>query len=162
MNFLSRDVLYQRGLSKTTYRGTWNRSNVWPRTAMARVLLNAVGSWSVRGWRLGPLCRGFQPRTDGAPLIGGITGATSVRGQPYFAWKRISDRGSKLRIGVSTSMNFQNSPLWSHGPLLYRAGAAKPRTSVCGTGLTTKWMSGPMGKEVFEESRMRERRRNGR
>ncbi len=72
MNFLSRDVLYQRGLSKTTYRGTWNRSNVW---------------------RLGSLCLGFQPRTDGAPVIGGITGANSVRGQPYFAWKRISDRG---------------------------------------------------------------------
>jgi len=39
MNFLSRDFLYHRGLSKTTYRGTWNRSNVW---------------------RLGSLCLGFQ------------------------------------------------------------------------------------------------------
>ncbi len=73
MNFLSRDFLYYRGLSKTTYRGTWNRSNVW---------------------RLGSLCLGYQPRTDGAPIIGGITGANSVRGQPYFAWKRISDRGT--------------------------------------------------------------------
>ena len=41
----------RRGIFKTTYRGTWNGSNVW---------------------RLGPLCLGFQP---------------------YFAWKRISDRG---------------------------------------------------------------------
>ena len=40
MNFLSRDFLYHRGLSKTTYRGTWNRSNVWC---------------------LGSLCLGFQP-----------------------------------------------------------------------------------------------------
>jgi len=72
MNFLSRDFLCHLGLSKTTYRGTWNRSNVW---------------------RLGSLCLGFQPRTDGAPIIGGITGANSVRGQSYFAWKRISDRG---------------------------------------------------------------------
>ncbi len=40
MNFLSRDFLYHRGLSKTTYRGTWNRSNVW---------------------RLGSLWLGFQP-----------------------------------------------------------------------------------------------------
>jgi len=51
MNFLSRDFLYHLGLSKTTYRGIWNRSNIW---------------------RLGSLCLGFQP---------------------YFAWKRISDRG---------------------------------------------------------------------
>jgi len=29
MNFLSRDFLYHLGLSKTTYRGIWNRSNVW-------------------------------------------------------------------------------------------------------------------------------------
>ncbi len=29
MNFLSRVFLYHRELSKTTYRGTWNRSNVW-------------------------------------------------------------------------------------------------------------------------------------
>ena len=32
MNFLSRDFLYDRGVYKTTYRETWNRSNVWPRT----------------------------------------------------------------------------------------------------------------------------------
>ena len=59
MNFLSRDFLYHRGLSKTTYRGAWNRSNV-----------SCLGS----------LCLGFQPRTDGAPIIGSITGANSVRG----------------------------------------------------------------------------------
>ncbi len=93
MNILFRDFLYHRGIFKTPYRGTWNRSNVWPRTAIARVLLHAVGSWSVRGWRLGSLCLGFQPRTDGAPIIGSITGANSVQGQPYFVWKRISDRG---------------------------------------------------------------------
>jgi len=29
MNFLSRDFLYHRGVSKTIYRGTWNRSNVY-------------------------------------------------------------------------------------------------------------------------------------
>ncbi len=29
MNIHSRDFLYHRGLSNTTYRGTWNRSNVW-------------------------------------------------------------------------------------------------------------------------------------
>jgi len=67
MNFPTRDFLYHRGLSKTTYRGTWNRSNVL---------------------RLGSLCLGFQPRTDGAAIIGGITGANSVRGQPYFAPNR--------------------------------------------------------------------------
>ncbi len=54
MNILSHDFLDHRGLSKTTYRGTWNRSNVW---------------------RLGSLCLGFQP---------------------YFVWKRISDRGALL------------------------------------------------------------------
>jgi len=42
MNFLSRDFLYHRGLSKTTYRGTWNRSNVW---------------------RLGSLCLGFLSKS---------------------------------------------------------------------------------------------------
>ncbi len=76
MNFLSRDFLSHRGVSKTTYRGTWNRSNVW---------------------RLGPLCLGFQLRTDSTPLISGITGANSVRGQPHFAWKKISDRGELSR-----------------------------------------------------------------
>ncbi len=29
MNLLPRDFLNHRGVSKTTYRGTWNRSNVW-------------------------------------------------------------------------------------------------------------------------------------
>jgi len=43
MNFLSRDFLYHRELSKTTYRGTWNRSNVW---------------------RLGSLCLGSFSRTS--------------------------------------------------------------------------------------------------
>ncbi len=40
MSLFSRDFLNHRGVSKTTYRGTWNRSNVW---------------------RLGPLFLGFQP-----------------------------------------------------------------------------------------------------
>jgi len=39
MNFLSRDFLYHRGLSKTTYRGTWNRSNVWRLQAFDYVLM---------------------------------------------------------------------------------------------------------------------------
>ncbi len=81
MNFLSRDFLCHRGLSKPTYRKGSGVLEARTPDPLSNV------------WRLGSLCLGFQPRTDGAPIIGGITGANSVRGQPYFAWKRISDRG---------------------------------------------------------------------
>ncbi len=73
MNFLSRDFIYHRGLSKTTYRGTWNRSNVW---------------------RLGSLCLWFQPRTDGAPIIGGIT-------EPIRFGVSRTSHGKEFRIGVN-------------------------------------------------------------
>ncbi len=76
MKFLSRDFLCHLGLSKITYRGTWNRSNVW---------------------RLGSLCLGFQSRTDGAPIIGSITGANSV------GVSRTS-HGKEFRIGVHCTL----------------------------------------------------------
>ncbi len=70
MNFLSRDFLYHRELSKTTYRKGSGVLEARTPDPLSNVR------------RLASLCLGFQPRTN-----------AMVRGQPYFAWKRISDRG---------------------------------------------------------------------
>ena len=96
MNFLSCDFLYHRGIFKTTYRGTWDRSNVL---------------------RLGPLCLRFQP---------------------FFAWKRISDRGVKLqnclRPGMDLHLFEASGRLASnHGVSLAAAvtdGGSSPRAMV--------------------------------